>query len=161
MPINQVVVNASPLICLSKSGLLDLLPSMFKDIVVPDLVVKEIMAKGGVGPNLGRWIKRIEDVPIAPQVASWDMGDGESAVLSFAFSNKEYWAVIDDREARRCAMSLGCRFTGTVGIIVLAKRRGIITSVSDSLEKLKNAGLWLSDSFVEDVCKKSGERRRL
>ena len=157
MLINQVVVNASPLICLSKSGLLDLLPSLFKKIVVPDLVVKEVMAKGGVGPNLEKWINRIEDVAIAPQVASWDMGDGESAVLSFAFSNKEYWAVIDDREARRCAMSLGCRFTGTVGIIVLAKRRGIITSVSDSLEKLKNAGLWLSDSFVEDVCKKAGE----
>lgn len=156
MPISRVVVNSSPLICLSKSGLFELL-SMFKDIVVPNLVVEEIMAKGGVGSNLEKRINRSVDVTTAPQVASWDLGNGESAVLSFAVGNKDYWAVIDDLEARRCAMSLGCNFTGTVGIIVLAKRRGLITSVRDSLEKLKNAGLWLSDSFVGNVCKKAGE----
>ncbi len=41
MPINRVVVNASPLICLFKSGLTELFPSLFKEIVVPDAVVKE------------------------------------------------------------------------------------------------------------------------
>jgi predicted nucleic acid-binding protein len=157
MQINQVVINASPLICLSKSGLINLLPSMFRDIVVPDLVIKELLAKGGVDPTLEKRITNIVSVTVAPQVASWDLGNGESGVLSFAFSNKEYWAVIDDLEARRCATSLGCRFTGTVGIVVLAKRRGLITSVRDSLKSLKNAGLWLSDSFVEDVGKKAGE----
>lgn len=157
MRINSVVVNASPLICLSKSGLLYLLPLMFNDIVVPDLVSKEVMAKEGGGLKLDRGIYKIVDVAIIPQVASWDLGNGESSVLSFALKNKEHWAIIDDLEARRCAISLGCRFTGTIGIVILAKKRGIIPSVNDSLEKLKNAGLWLSDSFLKDVCKKAGE----
>lgn len=54
-------------------------------------------------------------------------------------------------------MSLECHFTGTIGVMILAKKRGVISSLSESLEKLKNAGLWLSDSFVSDLCKITGE----
>jgi len=42
------------------------------------------------------------EISIDPLVAAWDLGQGESAVLSFALKNAEYWAVMDDREARRC-----------------------------------------------------------
>jgi len=46
MPINRVVVNASPLICLFKSGLADLLPALFKEVIAPEEVCHEIAAKG-------------------------------------------------------------------------------------------------------------------
>jgi len=74
-----------------------------------------------------------------------------------ALKNPKYWAIIDDREARRCALSLHCRFTGTVGVIVLAKRRGMIPSIRESLEKLRNAGLWMSADLRDQVCRKFGE----
>ena len=45
MPINQVIVNASPLICLDKGRLIDLLPTLFKEIAVPNEVCQEILAK--------------------------------------------------------------------------------------------------------------------
>lgn len=162
MPINQVIVNASPLICLDKSGLIDLLPTLFKEIAVPNEVCQEILAKGKEkfsGPEFlsADWLKRVERITIVPQVASWDLGQGESAVLSFAFNNPEYWAIIDDREARRCAMSLHCRFTGTIGVIILAKRRGLIPSIRESLEKLRNAGLWMSEELRDQVCRIFGE----
>jgi predicted nucleic acid-binding protein len=54
-------------------------------------------------------------------------------------------------------MSLRCRFIGTLGIIVLAKKKGIINSVRDSLKKLKGAGFWLSDTLVEEICRRAGE----
>jgi len=44
------------------------------------------------------WLKRIKTIAIASQVASWDLGQGENAVLSFALRNPEYWAIIDDRK---------------------------------------------------------------
>lgn len=94
---------------------------------------------------------------IPSSVISWDLGEGESSVLSHVLKHSEYWAVIDDREARRCASTLGCRFTGTVGVILLAKRRGIISSVKDCLVKLQNAGLWLSQDFVKEIRLKAGE----
>jgi predicted nucleic acid-binding protein len=48
MRIDRVVVNASPLICLSKSGLSNLLPALFTEIMVPDEVHQEITAKSGI-----------------------------------------------------------------------------------------------------------------
>ena len=134
MLIDRVVVNASPLICLFKSGLMDLFPALFKDVAVPEAVIKEVMAKGKTdfaAKTLisNRWIRRIGPVVIDPRVASWDLGGGENAVLSFTLKNPEFFAVMDDREARRCAKSLQCRYIGTLGMVVLARRRGVIHSV--------------------------------
>ncbi len=162
MLIDRVVVNASPLICLSKSGLARLFPEMFKDVAVPESVIREVMAKGKVdfaAETLisNSWIHRIGDVAIDPRVASWDLGYGESAVLSFALKNPEYFAVMDDREARRCAVSLRCHYTGSLGIVVLAKKRGMISSVRETLQKIQNAGLWMSETLVNQICRSLGE----
>jgi len=162
MRIERVVVNASPLICLFKSGLLDLLPKLFSEIVVPDKVYQEITAKGEMAPSSiplfsNKRLKRANNIVIPPSITSWDLGQGESSVLSYALENPDFFAVIDDREARRCATSLGCRHIGTVGIILLAKRRGIITSVKEGLKKLQDAGLWLSEGFIKEVCRKVNE----
>lgn len=156
MRIERVVVNASPLICLSKCGLSGLLHALFAEIIMPDRVYEEITVKG-VDLFSFKGFKQMSDIVIPPSVASWDLGEGESAVLAYALRNPDFWAVIDDREARRCALSLGCRYIGTVGIILLAKRRDIISSVGESLEKLQNAGLWLSETFIKEVCRKAGE----
>ena len=163
MLINRVVVNTSPLICLFKSGLAELFPALFKDVAVPEAVIKEVMAKGTVdfaAQTLisNSWIRRIGNIAIDPRVASWDLGDGESAILSFALKNLEYFAVMDDREARRCAISLQCHYIGTLGIVVLAKKRGMISSARETLGKIQNAGLWISETLVNEICRKVGEK---
>jgi predicted nucleic acid-binding protein len=162
MPINRVVVDASPLICLFKSGLEELFPAMFNDIVVPEAVIKEVTAKGEVDFTAQTlvslpWIRRLGDASADPRVAAWDLGNGESAVLSFALRNPEYWAILDDPEARRCALSLQCHCIGTIGMIVLAKKRGFVQSVRGTLKKLQDAGFWLSETFLNEICKKVGE----
>ena len=162
MRIERVVVNASPIICLCKSGLSEILPALFIDIIVPAAVHKEITAKDDTAQACRpffapKHVKVEGDIVIPASVMSWDLGEGESAVLSYAVQHSGYWAVIDDREARKCAITLGCLCTGTVGVILLAKRRGIIASVKDSLAKLQNAGLWLSQDLVREICHKAGE----
>lgn len=162
MQISTVIMNASPLICMMKAGITEILPALFRDIAVPVAVSSEVLVKEKPDPKgqvlaSYQWIKLIKDIPIVPQVASWDLGQGESQVISFALEHPDYWAVIDDREARRCAMALHCRYTGTLGIIVLAKRRGIIPSIREYLGKLKEAGLYLSDELIDQVCRKAGE----
>lgn len=163
MLINRVVVNASPLICLFKSGLAELFLALFKDVAVPESVIKEVMAKGTVDLAAqtlisNTWIRRIGNVAIDPRVASWDLGEGENSVLSFALRNPEYFAVMDDREAKRCAISLQCHCIGTLGIILLAKKRGMISSVRETLGKIQNAGLWMSDTLVNEICRNVGEK---
>jgi hypothetical protein len=60
---------------------------LFKDIVVPQEVKREILVRGRTdlkGEVLAsyQWIRLVYDIVVAPQVASWDLGQGESAVIS-------------------------------------------------------------------------------
>ena len=84
-----VVVNASPLICLFKSGLQDLLPGLFQEIAVPEAVLKEVTASGKSdfpSANLSQqqWYETVTGIPLDLRVAAWDLGRGESEVISFA-----------------------------------------------------------------------------
>jgi predicted nucleic acid-binding protein len=162
MRIESIVANASPLICLCKSEMADLLPAMFSEIVVPDRVIEEIRAGVGSDPTAAillqyPWIKRVETVTIPAAITAWDLGEGESAVMAYSLANPRFWAVIDDHQARRCADCVGCRHIGTVGVILLAKNRGVIHSVGEALESLKRAGLWPSEPLVNEIRRKAGE----
>lgn len=162
MPFDRLVVNASPLICLFKSGLHDLLPQIARHIIVPAAVIKEVTAPGKDDFPASKvatqeWLNSVMEIPIDIRVAAWDLGRGESEVISYALLNPGFRAVLDDREARRCAEALGCKCIGTAGILVLAKRRGLLPSLRDAFAKLSGSGLWLSKELIDDLCHMEGE----
>ncbi len=162
MPIDRVVVNASPLICLFKSGLQNLLPGLFQEIAVPEAVMKEVTAPGkndfpAAHLSQQQWLKTVTGIPVDLRVAAWDLGYGESEVISFALLNPSYYVVLDDREARRCAETLECKCIGTAGILVLARRRKLLPSLREAFSKLNNSGLWLSRDLIEGLCSLEGE----
>jgi predicted nucleic acid-binding protein len=161
MRIDAAVINASPLITLFRSGQGALLPGLFKQIVVPEAVWQEVVVQGQedrAARDLSEqlWPVRV-DVASSPRVAAWDLGAGETAVLSHALANPPLRAVIDDMDARRCAQTLGIPMLGTGELLVLAKRRGLLVSVGEGIEKLRASGLWLSDDIVRILETQAGE----
>ena len=85
MRIDAVVVNASPLITLFRSGQADLLPHLFTHIVVPEAVWQEVVQdewEDTAARELGNqsWPVRTEVVS-SPRIAAWALGTGESAVF--------------------------------------------------------------------------------
>ena len=161
MRIDAVVLNASPLITLFRSGQADLLPLLFKQIVVPEAVWQEVVMGEWEDTAARELIKQSwpvrEEVVSSPRVAAWDLGAGETAVLSHALANPPLRAVIDDMDARRCAQTLNIPMLGTGGLLVLAKRRGLLPSVGEGIAKLRDAGLWLSDEIVQILKMQAGE----
>lgn len=101
------------------------------------------------------WLIRCLAV-VPEDVLVWNLGDGETDVLSVAFK-ENHTALIDDRAARKCAETLNIKTLGTGGILVLAKRRGLIDSVSEALENLRSVGLYISDEIIELLKKQAGE----
>jgi predicted nucleic acid-binding protein len=162
MPTDRVVVNASPLIVLFRSGQADLLPRLFHDILVPAPVWQEVTESAhqdlaAAGLCQAKWAKIVSVQDISPLIAAWDLGPGESSVLTFALHEPDCRVMVDDRAARRCAKAIGVRSLGTAGMLVLAKRRGVIPSVADGIAKLREAGLWLTDDLVETWLREAGE----
>ena len=161
MRIERVVVNSSPLIILFRSGQSDLLPGLFKSIIVPEQVYGEILA--GKTEDAAKkylphttWIER-RNVQISLPIAAWNLGAGESAVFSFALEEQGYRAVVDDLAARRCAKVFGIQTLGTGALLILAKRRGLIHSVEERLRWLRESGLYLSDTVFQKLISQAGE----
>lgn len=161
MPPTNVVLNASPLILLCNSGLAFILPELFGEIIVPEAVWQEVLN----GPRIDRaaqvlpgldWLKRTA-VPLATPIIRWDLGPGETAVLSFALEHSTYTPVLDDLLAKKCARALNIPTLGTGAILILAKQRGLIESVEGALRQLQSVGLWISEPVIQLLKQKAGE----
>jgi predicted nucleic acid-binding protein len=59
--------------------------------------------------------------------------------------------IVDDYKARRVAVNLGIKITGTIGVIVKAKLNGIITSVKPYLERINKTNFRLSEEIVHQA----------
>ncbi len=91
------------------------------------------------------WL-RIASAPITPtDVLVWDLGAGESSVLAIAHHDPQCEAILDERDAGRCAQSLGIEIRGTLGLVILAKQIGSISSARGLVQELRQTGLFLSD----------------
>ncbi len=161
MPVNQVVINASPLILLFNSDLSFILPDLFDEIVVPEAVWQEITTSATIDEasrmiSQVDWLTKVTASP-AEAVVQWDLGAGETEVLSYALAHPAFKSVLDDRAARKCARSLGLSTLGTGAMLILAKEKKIIVSVEESLITLRNHGMWISDPLIKLLKEQAGE----
>ena len=141
-----VVSDTSPLTALLTIGEADLLRSLFDDVVIPEEVKAELL-RGH--PSLPLWI-RVEPVKNTLETARLyrllDKGEAEAIELA-----KELHAerlLMDERKGRRVAAKEGVQVIGLLGIVLLAKRRGLIVSARSVVERLeKEAGVYLSSAI--------------
>lgn len=103
------------------------------------------------------FLRLVPDPPIPPEVLRWNLDPGESAVLALALEDGETQAIVDDLAARRCAQTLGVPLQGTVGLILVAKRLGMIPEVRPVLERLRRSGMRLSETLMALALEKAGE----
>jgi predicted nucleic acid-binding protein len=155
-------VNTSPLIYLSRSGLLDLLKADAQRVVVPQAVADEIFAwpsadAAQVALKTVHWLELAPPEPISRMVLAWDLGAGESAVLAYGQARAGVTLVLDDLAARRCAAAIGAPVRGTLGLVLRAKRKGSLTSARAALDALRDAGMYLSESIREAALREVGE----
>lgn len=158
----EVICNTSPLQYLHQIGHLELLPSLVSRIIVPTAVADELAE--------GR--RRGLDLPV-PESLPWvdlrdpsgekvmrlvaDLGPGETGVLLLALERVDPVVILDDALARRYAEVLKIRLTGTLGILLDAKRRGLVSAVTPLLDDLQRLGFRLSDQTRRAVLRMADE----
>jgi len=156
----KIVINASPLILLHKADMEFLLPALFSSIIVPEGVVQEISVHKE--DDVTNRIRSRSDfticgVALEPLVQAWDLGKGETDVISFAYHDPTHIAVLDDSAAKACCRAFGLRSLGTGAVLVLGKQNGLLSSVREPLEIMRARGMWIADSVIDLLCKKAGE----
>lgn len=78
-------------------------------------------------------------------------------MISLTDASTHAVAVLDDLAARRCAQAMGLRIIGTLGLVLMAKRAGIIPSASRALDAIVAAGLFVSHHHLQTIRNQAGE----
>jgi predicted nucleic acid-binding protein len=156
------VANASPLIFLSRASHLYLLQHFAHRVLVPEPIHNEIREKGSDditvrALEISPWIEVVSPPPVPEQILGWGLGPGESSVLALAYATRGMEAIIDDLAGRRCASLLGIPVRGTLGIVLTAKKRGLIPKARPVIETLIRSGMYLSKTVIEETLRRVNE----
>jgi len=162
--LRPVVSNSSPLIHLARISRLELLQELFQEVVIPPAVYREVVVEGRGKPGAdlvqsASWIKveQLRDQALKRSL-TLILDEGEAEAIALAVEKRAELVLLDEREARVIAKRLGLKVTGTLGVIVKAKRLNLLNSVKEELEKLKATGFRIAPELEELVLEAAGER---
>ncbi len=159
----RVIVNSTPLIVLSNINYLHLLKDLYKDIYIPQAVYNEVTAKNDsacqqIKNNLN-WIHicKIQDQS-QKRMYQAKLHDGEVEVMILAQKNQNKdLVIIDDNSAKKTAKYLGLTVTGSLGVILKAKKQGLIHSVITLMNQLIQNGFYITPEVYDFVKDEAGE----
>lgn len=161
-PERLIVADASPLIGLVKIKRLGLLTQLAEDIWIPRVVWNELIAGGSgrseVGELMDFLANAVRDVDPALTGDFVNQVDaGEAAAVALAAANPGCLLLIDDAAGRRLAESHDIRCIGVGGILLRAKRIGLIPSLAVELKALRQHGYFLGDGLIAHLLVAAGE----
>jgi predicted nucleic acid-binding protein len=161
-----VLCDAGPLMALGKLNRLDLLAGLFGQVQIPRAVYDEVVTQGLVrgAPDAltvrlfwqrKQWpIVDVSEALLSAYVPPVILDPGETELLALAQSLADPLLLLDDEVARAEARRLGLRLCGTLGVLVRAYRKGLLTL--DQVELLlreiaARPDIWISARLCEQV----------
>lgn len=160
----QLVINTGPILAIiAACGDLRILSLLYQAVTVPCEVCQEVEAGGRIGFGIqefrqASWLnKRDQPVALSP-LLSRILDRGEAAVIQSALNERIDVVAIDEPVGRRIARLHGLQLTGSIGILLRAKKEGHLASVKVAMSRMREHGIWLSDRVIDFALKESGER---
>jgi len=134
-----IISDTSCFIVLTNIGELDLLHKVYGQIITTIDIATEF------GETLPEWVE-IQNVSdkYRQQLLEMQIDKGESSAIALALETPDCTVILDDYKARKVAERLGINITGTIGVIIKAKLKGIIPSIKPFVEKIKLTDFRLS-----------------
>lgn len=163
MPKTPLVSNTSPLLYLGRIDHLHLLSGLFEPVFVPEQVAIELdtgrlIRHDTVDPRSLDWIRLVAvppgDIEALPPNR---LGLGEQSVIAYAKKHQDLTVALDDRQARLFAQDLGLTVVGVVGLLLRAKRAGLIATVHPLLDAVYQQGFRLHPDLYAEALRLAGE----
>jgi predicted nucleic acid-binding protein len=158
-----VILDSSILIGLGGIGRLALLHDLFGEVIIPKAVSDEIHAHTQSSElarqvDAASWIRIVAvQNQLAVRVLLHPLDLGESEVIVLTQELGADLAGVDERQAREKLESLGVPVVGTLGILLRAKREGLIDLIRPEIDHLRKNSVFLSQRLVEIILDMAGE----
>lgn len=158
----KIISNTTPILSLLKINKLEILKELYGQVIIPNAVYQEI--EEGRHKEYYKdltkidWliIKRIKDESSRDYFV--DLDDGEAEVLILAKELNADLVILDEILGRRYAKVLKYKLTGTLGVLLKSKEKGIIKSLKLLLTELTEKGTWLNPKLIKEVLKIANEK---
>ena len=151
---NKIIISdTSCLIVLSKIEKLDLLKNLYHEILITSDVFQEF------GGSLPDWIiiTEVKDKQKQKEIEE-RLDKGEASSIALALEIENTTLIIDEIKGRKIAQSFNIDIIGTIGIILLADKKGLISDVTSLILRLVNKGFRLSDKLINKIIEKYGQK---
>lgn len=151
----KIVINTTPLISLAIIDKLCLLDEFFANVYISKAVFKEATRKGKKNAiaieDWGKGITlEVRDIK-AKSALELTLDEGESEVIILAQEVDANLVIIDEDKARKVARLNGLNVTGTIGILLHAKKKGKISELRPFLDRLMAKGIYISENLYENA----------
>lgn len=158
----EVIWNTSPIQYLHQLDLLHILRALTGGVIVPRAVVDELGEGRALGVNLPDlstlgWVTVRRPVSEVAVSLVTNLGPGEAEALMLALELREAVVVLDDALARRVGETLGLNVTGTLGLLLDAKRASLIPVGGPLLDQLEALRFRIAPHTRAAVLKLAGE----
>ena len=158
-----VICNATPLINFAAINRLDILKEVFGQVIIPQAVYVETTVSGFLWSQFilqavtSEWLQ-VRTVSNIDPMISPELDDGEREAIALALETGVDKILLDERDARKVAQSIGLRLIGTLGILLLAKEKHIIAEIKPLLDAMIDvAQYWVNQNLYEQVLRQTGE----
>ncbi len=147
----EIVINTGPLLAISAAmGDLEVLKTLFNEVIVPFEVDQEIRAGGK--NKLGykeykkaTWLKKHTSKIDLMSFLQNSLDLGEASVIQLALNLDIDTVCIDETSGRQIASLCGLSLTGSIGILIRSQHHGYNFSMGKTLIKMQEKGIWLSE----------------
>lgn len=161
-PMPEVIADTSPIQYLFQLDLLELLPRLYGGILVPTAVQEELERGRTLGVHLPTvaglpWVRIVEPQTRVLLPLASGLGAGELQVMALAKETAGHLALLDDRRARRFADLLGVVYTGTLGVLLKAKRARMLEDLAPICDSLERSGFRMSPAARSALLSLAGE----
>ncbi len=106
--------------------------------------------------NAGECIDILKEPSGFPVSLANELDRGEASVIHIAESRNIERVAIDEKAGRRVARLHNLKVTGSVGILIRARKMGLIGDLNEYIENMRNQGVWLSEAIVAKARKMKG-----
>jgi hypothetical protein len=151
-----VVSDTSCVSNLLTVGQADLLPKLFGEVVVPPAVETELRRFHSLLPDFLRIVRPSKTALLTRLCQELDLGEAEA--ICVACELKAERLLIDEKAGRAVAQREGLSIIGVVGLLIVAKQKGLLSSIASLLQRLESeAGFRLNDAVKAAALKAAGE----